>query len=247
MRNLPLKQHSNYCFYVLRSPLCLFAQLSDNIVGKYLLNNSAADISGNEYSGTLNATTAETDRFGVAGAATGFIKKVSSGTLPLALVTALSNDFSLGYWFNTTLAAEIGIQWYHGNAMVDAEVCGGTTDWGTAMIDGGKVCFGIGPNDITIKSANNYNDGNWHFVKITRDKIAATIKLYVDGISVASSTGITTESLGCTHLCWTGQEPLYPNPMYTGMLDDIVAYNTVLSNTEVTSLYNYYSATTLPL
>lgn len=82
MRNLPLKQHSNYCFYVLRSPLCLFAQLSDNIVGKYLLNNSAADISGNEYSGTLNATTAETDRFGVAGAATGFIKELSSGTLP---------------------------------------------------------------------------------------------------------------------------------------------------------------------
>jgi hypothetical protein len=233
--------------FFLTCPLFLLAQLSENVVGKYQLNNAADDISGNNYNGTLNSTTAVTDRFGVAGAATGFSQGVSSGTLPLALVTALSNDFSLGYWFKTTMTASNSSQWYGGNAMVDAEVCGGTSDWGTALINGGKVCFGIGNPDITIISANNYNDGNWHFVTITRNKTSATISLYVDGESVASSGSTSTMSLVAPSFIGLGKNPCNPNPVYTGMLDDIVAYSQVLSGPEVTSLYNYYNATTLPL
>ncbi|MEO5996451.1 MAG: LamG-like jellyroll fold domain-containing protein [Chitinophagaceae bacterium] len=240
------KPYTSILFFLI-CPLFLFAQSSENIVGKYQLNNSAIDISGNEYNGTLNSTTAAPDRFGVAGAATDFIQGVSSGKLPLELVTPLSNDFSLGYWFKTTMTANNSSQWYGGNAMVDAEVCGGTTDWGTALIDGGKVCFGIGNPDITIKSTNNYNDGNWHFVTITRNKTSATISLYVDGALVASTPGTTPASLVTPTFVGLGINPCNSSPMYTGILDDIVAYNRELSNTEVITLYNYYNENVLPL
>lgn len=137
-----MKKISISILVILICPLFLLAQLSSNTVGKYQLNNSAIDISGNNYNGTLSFTTAEADRFGVAGAATGFSQQGSTGSLPAGLVTSLSNDFSLVCWFKTTMIANNSQQWYGGNAMVDAEVCGGTSDWGTALIDGGKVCFG---------------------------------------------------------------------------------------------------------
>ena len=146
------------------------------------------------------------------------------------------------------MTASSSTQWYGGNALVDAEVCGGTTDWGTALIDGGKVCFGIGNPDITIKStAGGYNDGNWHFVTATRNKTSGTIILYMEGTQVATSSGTTNSSLTAPNSIRLGSNPCAPTCVYTGDVDDIVFYNRVLSSTEVTNLYNHLSAVILPL
>ena len=230
---------------IFASPFILFAQLPSGSIAKYQLDNSAIDIGGNSYNGTLTSTTATTNRLSLANSATAFTAGTSTGSLPVGLITAMSNDFTLGYWFKTNMTANSSSQWYGGNAMVDAEVCGGTSDWGTALIDGGKMCFGIGNPDLTIKSTLTYNDNTWHFVTATRNKAAGTIILYVDGVQVATTSGTSTVALTAPSFLGLGKNPCASSAMYTGSLDDIIAYNRVLSGSEVTNLYSYSVGTVL--
>ncbi len=230
------------------SPVVLLAQLPAGSIASYPLNNSAADISGNGYNGTLVSTSNAPDRFSTAGSATAFTSGTSSGTLPGTLVTALSNDFTIGYWFMTTMTAPTSSQWYGGTSLIDAEVCGGTSDWGTALIDGGKVAMGIGNPDITIKSTlSNYNNGIWHFVTATRNQTTGVVILYIDGSQVATTSGTSTAARTAPPFIGLGNNPCVPSGVYTGSLDDLIAYNRVLTATEVTNLYNYYNTTPLPL
>ncbi|HZE83134.1 MAG TPA: LamG domain-containing protein, partial [Puia sp.] len=243
MRNLPLILISLFI-----GSVQLHAQLPAGRTAAYPFNNSANDVAGSGYNGTLTATSPGTNRFGTGNSATTFLAGTSSGTLPAALVLALSGDFTLGYWFKTTVSAPTAAQWYSGVSLVDAEVCGVTNDWGTAMIDGGKLCMGIGNPDITIKStAATYNDGLWHFVTATRNQAAGTIILYVDGSQVASSSGANTSVLNAPTLIGLGRNPCVVSGVFSGSLDDVVAYNRVLTGAEVANLYNFYNSVPLPL
>ena len=233
---------------VLLLPSFSGAQIPAGIVGSYQLNATAIDLSGNGYNGTLTSTTGTTNRFGTANTATAFTAGVFTGSLPLTLVTALQNDFSYGFWIKTNMVANSSSQWYGGNALVDAEVCGSTSDYGTALIDGGKIAFGIGNPDITIKSvAATYNDNAWHFVTVVRNKAAGSITLYADGAQVASTTGTSTAALTAPSFIGLGNNPCATGGVYTGALDDIICYNRVLSGAEVTNLYNALNASALPL
>jgi Concanavalin A-like lectin/glucanases superfamily len=172
----------------------------------------------------------------------------STGTLPNGLVVAMKDDFSIGYWLNTTMTAPTNSNLYSGAALIDAEVCGATSDWGTALINGGAVAFGIGNPDITIISpATGYNDGNWHFVTATRAEAAGTIILYVDGVQVATTTGTATTARSAPTILGLGRNNCVATGVFTGSLDDVIAYARVLSPTEVSNLYNFYSAIALPL
>src|SRR6185503_10779818 len=113
------------------------------------------------------------------------------------------------------------------------EVCGGTTDWGTAMIHGGKVCMWTGNPDLTIKSTSSYNDGNWHFLTAVRNKAAGSIILYVDGGQVATTTATTTSALTAPSFLGLGKNPCANSAMFTGSLDDIIVYSRVLTATEI--------------
>jgi hypothetical protein len=229
-------------------PFFLFAQLPSGAVALYPLNNSANDISGNGYDGTLTSTTGAANRFATSGGATGFTAGTSTGTFPVGLVTAMQNDFSIGYWFNSTMTAPGSTQWYGGTALIDAEVCGGTSDWGTALINGGGIAFGIGNPDITIFSpSTGYNDGNWHFVTATRNAAAGTITLYIDGTQVATTSGTATTARTAPTLIGLGRNVCAATGVYTGSLDDAIAYARELTPTEVTNLYNYYNGIALPL
>ncbi len=179
-------------FLSLLLPVFLFAQVPAGAVGRYQLNNTANDVSGNGNNGTLTATTGAANRFGTGNSATQFTSGSSSGTVPVIV----TDNFSVGFWFNSTMIASSSTQWYGGNSLVDAEVCGQTDDWGTALINGGQIAFGVGNPDMTIISPLSYNDGSWHFITVTRDETASgTMILYVDGLQVASATGINTGTL----------------------------------------------------
>jgi hypothetical protein len=240
----------NAIFFVIGLSICpvlLFGQPAGSIA-RYPLDNSATDVSGNGYNGTLTGTSNDANRFATANTATAFVSGTGSGSFPAALVTALSNDFSIGYWFKTTMSAPTAAQWYSGISLVDAEVCGVTNDYGTALIDGGKVAMGIGNPDITIKSTlATYNDGAWHFVTATRNQAGGVIILYIDGAQVATSSGTSTLALTAPAFIGLGTNPCNGSGVFTGSLDDAIAYNRVLTPAEVTNLFNFYNAVPLPL
>lgn len=243
-----MKKLLPFSLLVLLFPFFASAQIPAGAIARYSLNTTATDITGNGFNGTLTGTTGTTNRFGAANKAAAFTAGVATGSLPLALVTALQNDFSYGFWFKTSMVANSSAQWYGGNALVDAEVCGGTSDYGTALIDGGKIAFGIGNPDITIKSlAATFNNGAWHFVTAVRSKAAGSITLYADGAPVATTIGTSTAALTAPTFIGLGDNPCAPAAVYTGALDDIIFYNRALSALEVSNLYTALNATALPL
>lgn len=224
-------------------PVFLYAQIPAGSVGKYQLNNTANDVSGNGNNGTLTATTGAPNRFATANAATQFTSGSSSGTIPVIV----TDNFSVGFWFKSTMTASTSTQWYGGNSLIDAEVCGQTNDWGTALINGGQIAFGVGNPDMTIISPLSYNDGNWHFITATRDESGSgTMILYVDGAQVASTTGINTGTLNAPSILGLARNNC-TGADYTGLLDDAIFYTRVLSGAEVTSLFTTLSASPLPL
>ena len=227
--------------------IALLAQLPAGSVAQYPFNNSAADISGNSYNGTLTSTSPDANRFGAAGNATAFVAGTSTGTLPSGLVTALANDFTVAYWVKTTMSAPSSTQWFGGAALVDAEVCGATSDWGTALINGGQIAFGLGNPDMTIISPLSYNDGSWHFVTASRAAAAGVITLYVDGSQVATTSGTSTAARTAPPLIGLGRNPCAAGGVFTGSLDDIIAYNSTLTPTQVSNMYSYFSSVALPI
>ncbi|MEI9957189.1 MAG: LamG-like jellyroll fold domain-containing protein [Ferruginibacter sp.] len=219
------------------------------VIAKYLLNTNANDASGNGYDGELTDVLNTTDRFGNINAAIAFdADNGSVGILPSSLVDAMKNSFSFSFWFKSTMIANIGNNWYNGNSLFDAEVCGETNDWGTALIDGGKVCFGIGNPDAIIKStSSNFNDGSWHFVSAVRDQTAGSITLYVDGVFEGSTSSVSVNDLTAPSVIGLGRNSCSSNATFTGSLDDVIVYGRVLSNTEVGNLYSILAAAVLPL
>jgi hypothetical protein len=235
------------CLCLCIGPFALPAQLPAGFVALYPFNNSANDVSGNGNNGTLVSTAADVNRFGTAGSATAFIATTSSGSLPSGLVTLLANDFSVGYWVKSTMNAPSSTQWYGGAALVDAEVCGVTSDWGTALINGGQIAFGLGNPDITIISPLSYNDGNWHFITATRASAAGVITLYVDGSQVATTSGTGTAPRVAPSIIGLGRNDCVATGAFTGSLDDMIAYNSTLTPTQVSNLYTFYSSIALPI
>src|SRR5579862_8241321 len=104
-------------------PLLLSAQIPSGYVARYTLNNTANDIGG-VYNGTLTSVAGTTDRLGNTNGAIQLTSGSSYGTLPVVV----KDNFSIGFWLKTTMTASSSSQWYGGNSLIDAEVCGVTND-----------------------------------------------------------------------------------------------------------------------
>jgi hypothetical protein len=141
----------------------------------------------------------------------------------------ITNDFTLEFWFKSTQGIGTNAQWWQGAGLVDGDINGSATDFGTSLRSDGRVVAGMGPNPDTsiISSTAGFNDGNWHYVVFTRVRATAAITLYVDGVSqgtatVAGTAAITTPTIYFGRIASGGN-------FLNGSLDEVATYNVVLS------------------
>ncbi len=77
-------------------------------------------------------------------------------------------DYSIEFFMKTNQAVGAGVNhWSDGAGLVDASLSDVINDTGTALVGGGKVGFGEGSPDVTIKSTTTVNDNQWHHVVAT--------------------------------------------------------------------------------
>jgi hypothetical protein len=190
---ISMKNFTCFMLALLAIPFFLSAQLPSGYTAHYPLDNNAIEAGGNvSYNGTLTSAIGTTNRFGTSNAAIQLTSGTSYGSIPIVV----KDNFTVGFWIKTNMTANSSTQWYGGNSLVDAEVCGVTNDWGVALINGGKICFGTGNPDKTIFSSSSYNDNAWHFITVTRNETSpGTMILYVDGSQIASLTTVNTATL----------------------------------------------------
>ena len=149
---------------------------------------------------------------------------------------SIQDDFTIEFWLNTTqvVGNDSGQHWWAGYGLVDGEVQTVTNDFGVTLLNG-KVLFGTGNPDVTIKSGL-VADGNWHHVAATRLRSTGALKLYIDGLQVASATG-GTQSLTTPSRLILGRLQIETNP-FQGKLDEVAIYGRVLSPQEVQAIYD---------
>ncbi|MHB8273468.1 MAG: LamG-like jellyroll fold domain-containing protein [Dermatophilaceae bacterium] len=149
----------------------------------------------------------------------------------------ISDNFSIEFWFKSTQGIGTGTAWWQGAGLVDADVSGTNNDFGVSLRSDGKVVAGVGNPDVSIvSSSGGYNNGGWHHVVFTRTMATGALQLYVDGVLAGSATGNTASLTSPVNInlgrIQSGSD------YFSGSLDEVAAYNTVLSGSTVTSHYN---------
>jgi O-glycosyl hydrolase len=188
----------------------------------YPFEGTAADDSGNGYNGALlgNVTFVQ----GKMGAqAAQFDGTTAYAQIPLSI----SNDFTIACWVKTT-ATGGGSQWWAGKGLVDGEVQGAASDFGLSLVQN-KAAFGVGNPDTTITSTNAINDGQWHHLAATRANVSGQMQLFVDGVLQASAIGPTGTRSGPPALRIGSIQAGYAGGFFTGAIDDVQLFGSVLS------------------
>jgi hypothetical protein len=199
------------------------------LVAYYRLDGDALDSSGQGNHGTINGGVSfVTGKIGSKAAqfdgTSGYVQ----------IPVSVRNDFTLAFWVRTATTGGTP-QWYNGKGLVDGEVGGVTSDFGTALV-GNKFGFGVGGPDVTLTATNVINDGQWHHLAVTRNSTGGQMTVFVDGIQQASMVGPTGTR--------TASSSLRLGSLQTGLgflagtLDDVRIYDYVLSPNQISGLMN---------
>ncbi len=221
---------------------------TNGLVGWWPFNGNANDESGNGNNGTVNGATLTTDRFGNASKAYSFdgVNDFIATNYPGILGFS---DRSVSFWAKqsqtgTSLGNQVVLGW-------GGNVCG-PSGIGTGFycsFNVGALGSSIDGNEsaVTYNTNSPVNDDNWHHYVFIKDQSFVStsgVKIYQDGIllnqvnySYISTANLNT--LAQTNLTF-GKKTFscVPDRFFQGVSDEIGIWNRVLTNQEITALYN---------
>lgn len=160
------------------------------------------------------------------------------------LSNALSGSFTVTAWVKTTSSVgsdDDDAAW--GMPIFYADDTGGNHTH-PLSITGNKAAFSIYDenNDATtLHSTTDVNDGNYHFLAVTRHRNSGQMQLFVDGQLEASTTGPTAALVAATYF-----DIASGNNNYTGLLDDLRIYSTNLSAGDIATLFGGPTGPAIP-
>lgn len=230
-----MKRKHLLIFLTLSVSVSLFP-LPTNYIGLWPFDGDVKDYSGNNLNGSVNGNTVYVPgKFGQAISLNGnsYVNMGDISTLNIA-----NSEFSIAVWIKTTndTTRQCIINKFY-------SATGHNTVGGYMLETGlteGKIRFQLGvsnPNMVSIEVPAKYYSGDWHHIAITRT--IDTVKLYFDGSMIGSSscTGMTFYNTNAPFS--VGYLAQTNGHYFIGSIDDIKIYNQILSESEITELYNY--------
>lgn len=215
---------------------CLSSNLQTGVVAFYPFNNgSINDESGNNNDLTNPTTASETeDRNGNPSCAFQFNNSNNEYLTfanPIFLNDLQSGSFSISLWYLSE--NEGGGLLSRGNDF--GNCAGGIGEWNVSLSDNNWINFHINsyrtiaitPNPSVIQL------NEWHHLVVTSEN--NDLKVYQDGVLIADFESV---------ICGSGPTPslnigdLFIGEFLKGKLDDIIIYNRLLTETDITELYN---------
>ena len=207
----------------------------------YQLNNATTSIPSNTYPGTASNITYAAGRFGQAAVFNG-----SSGIVEYPLKNGFLNTrttVSVSFWFkcNTQSAAASLFSDYANTSMnIDTYIDANGKIQGTTRYSNNHL--------YVPASTNSYDDNNWHHLVVVIDQSGNTRKHYADGALIYTGTlpggawnGPSTQKITSGQI-FAPQDGQYYNK-FTGSIDQVRVFNTVLPQAAVTALYNETTTT----
>jgi hypothetical protein len=215
---------------------CLTGSLQNGVIAFYPFSSgSINDYSGNNYNLT-NPTTASagTDRAGNASCAFNF-NATNGDFLKFINPTFINNfqtiPFSISLWYKNETSSSGNYELLIGR---DTNLrCPDTHgQWSVGLYDVRKPVFGINEYSIWWNNSSNVTTSTWRHLVVTC--VGTDLKLYLNGVltSEVANTGCSTSNPTLN----IGD--LLVGKGYTGLLDDIVIYNRIISQSEINQLYS---------
>ncbi|MEZ4803011.1 MAG: LamG domain-containing protein [Gelidibacter sp.] len=213
---------------------CLTTNLQNGVVAFYPFNNgSINDESGNN--NHLNNTTtasATVDRNGNPNCAFQFNSSNNeflTFTNPMFLNDLQDGSLSISLWYLSENEGAGLIS--RGNDL--GNCAGGLGEWNLSLWDNNWINFhingyriiGVTPNPEVVQL------NEWHHIVVTSD--ITDLKVYQDGVLIEDS-----ELVICGPTPSLNVGDFFIGAGLTGKLDDIIIYNNILSQTDITELYN---------
>lgn len=211
---------------------------SIGLVGEWKFENDTLDTSGNGNDGTANGPVFAAGKVGTAMQFDGANDSVGVGT-GSTIQFALGETFSTSSWINSSLSgtnqAIIGNSW-------------AGPGWHVRLTSGNRIRFIVVEEDHTF----NYFDSTitvasgWHHVVTTWD--GATAHVYVDNVDVTGSVvqnGVVS-LINSSAQVMIGNLPDSNTP-FSGLLDQVRLYDTVLKISEIQTLFDEGSANLPPV
>lgn len=161
----------------------------------------------------------------------------------------LGNNFSFEY--TNTFSVSFWAKW-SANALYSLVAKQGDTTyrgWAVYMDASGHIGFQLvntvsGSLYLDVVTTGTFTTSAWHHICITYSGSGAAsgVTIYVDGSSQTKTTN--SDTLGTNTIVTTnalylgGRASSGSNQYFTGSLDEVAIYNSTLSSTDVTALYN---------
>tara|TARA_R100000664_G_scaffold21752_1_gene31130 strand:+ start:1081 stop:2199 length:1119 start_codon:yes stop_codon:yes gene_type:complete len=148
-----------------------------------------------------------------------------------------TNDFSVSAWCKVSTK---GGSDYHdivakGNTLASGD------GWGIALVESNKTIYLDTNGDVgrqnAISPTSSWEFGKWYHIVGTRSNSANTLKLYLNGVLVATNASATNDDLGDASINFkigtseSGRET-------KGNISEVAYYNSVLTINQVKTIYN---------
>jgi Concanavalin A-like lectin/glucanases superfamily len=148
----------------------------------------------------------------------------------LAFARPVQDDFTIFCVFRSTQGWGSGTLYYEGAGLVNGEVAGVTTDFGTCLFANGQICAGTGDPDVAVNSAAGFNDGQPHLLTFKRTESTGEVDLYLDGNFVGSTTGSTSPLAAPNQLVLGAQQTLIN--FLSGDIAEVKIFNSALADAD---------------
>jgi len=96
----------------------------------------------------------------------------------------------------------------------------------------------LGGSDITIRSTQSVNTGNWVFVAVTRKKSTGDVVLYINGIQDTAGTCNIGNTLSTATYVLIGSETDFPGYTFGGYIGAILGNTSVLTASQILNNFN---------
>lgn len=151
----------------------------------------------------------------------------ASNSNALAFPRPVQDDFTIFCVFRSTQGYGSGTLYYEGAGLVNGEVAGVTTDFGSCLFANGQICAGTGDPDVAVNSTAGFNDGQPHLMTFQRTESTGETDLYVDGVFMGSTFGSTSSLQAPAHLVLGAQQTL--TCFFSGDIAEVKILNSVLA------------------
>ena len=227
---------SIFCFALISNVMTQIPNYvpSNGLVGWWPFSGNANDLSGNGNNGTLNGPTLTTDRFGQSNKAYSFDGVNDFISLPNILPVQLG---TISFWFQTNSSND-QILVYHANQNSE-------NGWGTAnqnaIEDHTGISFGGASYVFDNGSGIAYYHptalllNQWYHMAVTYNN--STAFCYLNGTLIYTMDISSETANNLPTMTYIGR-PNWATRFFSGKFDDLGVWNRVLTQQEITNLYD---------